>query len=154
MKRGYGRRLRIRAEQAEDALAHLVGCFVGESDGEDGGAWDAVRLNQVRNAMGDHPCFSASGARQKQERPVNVSHCLALLFVHACKEIHGEKRRERSQNSIAAGLHSRADEPRSPRSFIHWRFFRSWAIVIGRRQKAMAKGRDQKKEVKKPKKKK
>ena len=57
---------RLLAEQARDALPHLAGSFVGESDRENPSRIDAVMLDQARDAGGEHARFSRARAGEDQ----------------------------------------------------------------------------------------
>ena len=69
------------AQQSLHALAHLVGGFVCERNGEDVPARDFLLGNEVRDAMRDNARFTRPGARENQERAFSGKHSLALLFI-------------------------------------------------------------------------
>jgi hypothetical protein len=69
-------------------LAHLISGFIGESDRQNARPWNAVRLDQVRDAMRDHARLAASGARQQQQRSFDVRDSRLLLWIEALEKIH------------------------------------------------------------------
>jgi hypothetical protein len=77
-------------QQFHHALAHLVGGLVRESDGQDGGTGDAMRLDQMSYPVRDHPRFAAAGAGKKEQRSFDVRHRGLLWRIQSCKEIHEE----------------------------------------------------------------
>jgi len=78
---------RVRCpEQQLDALAHLLGCLVGEGDGQHLAALRAARQHDVREAVCEHARLARSGAGQDQQRAVAVLDRLALGRVQAGEE--------------------------------------------------------------------
>ena len=78
------------AEQLLDALGHLGGGLVGEGDGEDGIRRDALRLNEIGDAVGDDAGLARAGAGQDEQRAVRGLDGGALLRIHLFEQgIHG-----------------------------------------------------------------
>src|SRR5215471_1690754 len=88
------------AEQDIESLPHLGGGLVREGDSEDLVGPHAVRLDQVRDAVSEHPRLAAAGPGKNQERPIEVGHCLPLRRVQLLDVDHGAPeptRRERKE---------------------------------------------------------
>ena len=68
-------------DQRLDALAHLVGGLVGERDGEDAERADALLLDEVGDAMGEHPGLARAGAGDDQQRSLGVHDRVELVGV-------------------------------------------------------------------------
>ena len=47
-----------------------------------------MRLHQVRDAMRNHACFAAPGARQQQERSFDVRNSRLLFRIQTLEEVH------------------------------------------------------------------
>ena len=69
------------AEQAVDAVAHLLSGFVGKRDRQNGGPGYVMRFNQVRDAMRDDARLAAAGAGEQQERTFDMGNGFALLRI-------------------------------------------------------------------------
>lgn len=75
------------ANKVGNALAHLVGGFVGESDGEDIAAGDAL-FDEVRDAIGDDARFAGAGPREDEHRAFGGEYGFALLRIESVGERH------------------------------------------------------------------
>ncbi len=75
-----------RADQADDALAHLARGLVGEGDGEDLAGPHAPGRQQVGDAVGQHPRLARAGAGDDQQRAALVDDRLALLGVEPLEQ--------------------------------------------------------------------
>jgi hypothetical protein len=71
-----------------DPAPHLSGCFVGESDGQNGPSWDSVDRDQMGDAVRNDPGFAAPGARKDQQRTFGVFDRLALAGIQTSEEVH------------------------------------------------------------------
>ena len=81
-------------QQLLHALAHLGRGLVGKGDGEDGIRRDALRLNEIRNAVRDDARLARAGAGQDQDRTIRGLHGGALLRIHLFEQgIHGQASR-------------------------------------------------------------
>ena len=78
-----------RADQRLDPLAHLVGGLVGEGDGEDGEGADAVLVDEVGDAVREHPGLARTGPGHHQQRAVGVDHGVELVGVQEVGELAG-----------------------------------------------------------------
>ncbi len=88
MESGYQGAVPATAQKIIHPRAHFVGGFVGEGDGEDARAGDAVLAHKVRHAMGDYAGFTAPGAGQQQQRAFHVRCGGLLLGIQTLKKIH------------------------------------------------------------------
>ena len=61
--------LRHRSDQAADALLHLPRGLVGEGDGQDLERGDVVGLDEVGDAVGQHPGLARTGPGHHQQGP-------------------------------------------------------------------------------------
>ena len=68
-----------------------------------------VRLNQMRNAMGDDARFAAARSGQQQQRTFDVRNGIALLRIETFQKIHEMflRRGRRFQNSTAPAASQR-----------------------------------------------
>jgi hypothetical protein len=71
-----------------NTLAHLVGGLIGEGHGQDTRSGDAMRLDQVCDAVRDDAGFAASGAGEQQERSFDVPDSRLLLWIETLEKIH------------------------------------------------------------------
>ncbi len=78
---------RAASEQALDPVAHLAGGLVGERDREDLAGLRLVGVDEVREAMRQHPRLAAAGAGEDQERPLAVRDGLALGLVEPLQQL-------------------------------------------------------------------
>ena len=69
-----------RADQVGDTVAHLLGGLVGEGDGQDGRRRHAL-VDEVGDAMGEHPGLARAGAGDHQQRPAAVHDGVELVGV-------------------------------------------------------------------------
>ncbi len=74
-----------RADECADSLAHLGRCLVGERDREDARRTNTP-VDQVRDAMREHPGLARPGARDHEQRAVGVHHGIELVGVQALGE--------------------------------------------------------------------
>ena len=74
------------AEQAVDALQHLLRGPVGEGDREDLPGRDAVIAHEVRDPVGEHARLAGAGARDDQHGALDGLDCSALLGVQLVEE--------------------------------------------------------------------
>jgi hypothetical protein len=70
-------------EEQLDALAHLLRGLVREGDREDLAGARAPGVDEVGDAVGEHPRLPGAGAREDQQRAVAVGDRLALRRVQA-----------------------------------------------------------------------
>ena len=63
---------RHRADQVDHPALHLGRGLVGEGDGEDLVGTGLAALDQVRDAVGQHPRLARAGARQDEQRAAFV----------------------------------------------------------------------------------
>ncbi len=80
VERRHPHRLDDRPDEGSDPLAHLGGGLVGERDGEDSGGMRAL-VDQVRDAVGEHPRLAGSGAGDDEQRAVAVHDRVELIGV-------------------------------------------------------------------------
>jgi hypothetical protein len=66
----------VRPEQLIEPGLHLAGGLVGEGDGEDAVGRDAVERDEVGDPVDDDARLAAAGAREDQERAIEVGHRL------------------------------------------------------------------------------
>jgi hypothetical protein len=59
------------ADEVGDALAHFAGRFIGEGDGQDLPGRNAHFVDEVGDAVGQHPGFARAGAGQHEQGPCN-----------------------------------------------------------------------------------
>ena len=83
---GDPHRLGDGADELGDATAHLVGGFVGERDGEDRRRRDAL-VDEVGDAVGEHPRLARSGAGDHQQRPTAMDDSVELVGVEPGKRV-------------------------------------------------------------------
>ena len=86
VKGHHPHRLRPRAHQLLDAVAHLGGGLVGEGDGEDLAGLCGARAHQVGDPAGERAGLAGSGAGQDQQRSLPVRHGFALGLVEALEK--------------------------------------------------------------------
>ena len=75
------------SEHPLEPLAHLRGGLVGERDREDLVRLDAMRPDQVGDPVREDAGLARARARDDEERPVDVEHCLALGRVEVGEEL-------------------------------------------------------------------
>jgi hypothetical protein len=78
-----------------DPLAHLIGGFVGEGNSQNAGSGDAMRFDEMGDAVRDDTRFAASGARQQQEGSFDVRDSRLLLWIQTLEKIHEKGRATR-----------------------------------------------------------
>ena len=78
---GHPHAPRARAHELRQTLAHLGGRLVGEGDGEDLPRGRQVLLQDVGDAVGEHPRLAGTGAGQHQKRTFRSHNRLALRAV-------------------------------------------------------------------------
>src|SRR5579863_1680652 len=84
------------ARRFQQAMLHLAGGFVCECQPEDIFAGEiGIRLQQVADALGDHPCLACPRARDDQQRP------FAMLDGHS---LRGVERESMNGNSWPRGF--------------------------------------------------
>ena len=71
-----------RPDQLRHALAHLLGGLVGERDREDLHRVHAL-VDEVRDAMREHPGLAGAGAGDDEQRSVPMDHGVELVRVEA-----------------------------------------------------------------------
>ena len=76
------------AQHRFDALPHLACGFIGEGDRQHFVRRGVSVADEIRDAIGDDACLSRAGARQNQQRPVDVQHGLTLFGVEILEEGH------------------------------------------------------------------
>ncbi len=76
------------AQHRLDALPHLACGFIGEGDRQHFVRRGVSVADEIRDAIGDDACLSRAGARQNQQRPVDVQHGLTLFGVEIGEERH------------------------------------------------------------------
>jgi hypothetical protein len=64
-QQGFGQGAML--EQFVDPLRHLRRGFVGERDGQDGVGRNIPYLNEIRDAVGDHPRLTGTCAGKNQQ---------------------------------------------------------------------------------------
>src|SRR5699024_10295472 len=69
------------ADQLSDAVLHLFGCLVGKGECQDFIRIGLLLLNEIGDAVGEYPRFTAAGTRYNEQRPVGMTHRTLLLFV-------------------------------------------------------------------------
>ena len=84
---GFAQGMAGALEQCADAVAHLVGGFVGEGDGENRIGRRAL-IDQIGDAVGDDARFARAGSRQDQQRTFGSEDSFALLRVQIVEKIH------------------------------------------------------------------
>ena len=77
--------LHDRTDERADALAHLVGGLVGERDGQDLRRRHAL-VDEVGDAVGEHPGLARPGAGHHQQRPVGVDDGVELVGVQTLRK--------------------------------------------------------------------
>ena len=75
-------------KQQLQTLLHLSSGFVRKRHRKDLGGISTMLPNQVGNAMGECPCFSASRTSHHQQRSFMVIHSTALSIVEAGEKTH------------------------------------------------------------------
>ena len=96
-----------RADELGDAAAHLVGRLVGERDGEDRRRRHAL-VDEVGDAVGEHPRLARSGPGDDQQRPAAVDDGVELVGVEPGERVaaSGAGRRQRCRRgSRSRGTH-------------------------------------------------
>ena len=73
------------AQQVADAVFHHARGFVGERDGENGAARDAL-FDQMGDAIGDDARLAGAGAGENEQRAFGREHGFALAFVEFVEE--------------------------------------------------------------------
>jgi hypothetical protein len=71
-----------------NSLAHLISGFVGEGNSQNAGSGDAMRFDEMGDAVRDDARFAASGAREQQERSFDVRDSRLLLWIQTLEKIH------------------------------------------------------------------
>ncbi len=71
----------LRPQESPDPLTHLARCLVRERDRKDPFGRHAVLVNQMANAGREHPCLARAGARENENRSLDVLGCLQLLII-------------------------------------------------------------------------
>ena len=80
VERAHPHRPGHRPDERGDAVAHLVGGLVGERDGEDLRRGHAL-VDQVGDAVGEHPRLARTGAGDDEQRPAAVHDGVELVGV-------------------------------------------------------------------------
>ena len=73
----------IRTETCDliHTLPHLLGCFVGKSDGQNVPWIYSHLINQISHSVGQDTGLAASCARQQKERSFRMKHRFFLFFI-------------------------------------------------------------------------
>ena len=87
VERGDPHALGDGADEAGDALAHLCSGLVGEGDREHLVRRDLVLLDEVRDAVREHPGLARARAGDDEQRPAGVGDRLELGRVQALEEV-------------------------------------------------------------------
>ena len=74
-------------EQRLDALAHLSGRLVGESDRQHAMGRNPFRIDQPSDAVHEHPCLAATRSGKDQGVTDRCGHRLALRFVQTFENV-------------------------------------------------------------------
>ena len=74
------------AEEAREAIAELAGGLVGEGEHADAPRRHADGADEVGDAMDDDAGLAAAGARDDEQRTIDVLHGLLLRLVEALEE--------------------------------------------------------------------
>ena len=85
VERRYPHALDHRSDQRPDPLAHLGGGLVGERDRQDFGRSRAL-VDQMCDAVGEHPGLARPGACHDEQRPVGMHHGIELIGVETKRE--------------------------------------------------------------------
>ena len=78
----------VRAQQGLDALAHFSGGLVRERHRENLVGLGVAVADEIRDPAGDDAGLARPGAREDQQRPLDVKHRGALFGVERCEKIH------------------------------------------------------------------
>ena len=108
VERGDPHRPGDRADEFGDAAAHLVGRLVGERDGEDRRRRHAL-VDEVGDAMGEHPRLARSGAGDDQQRSAAVDDGVELVGVEPGERVAAVRRDARRR--CCRGSRSRGTHP-------------------------------------------
>src|SRR5579863_593452 len=84
---GVRRRKARSYQQVADALLHLVGRLVGESDAQNLFRGHTL-LNQVRDAVGDYARLARARASQHKDGSLRGEDSLLLAYIQIVKKIH------------------------------------------------------------------
>ena len=90
------------ADEADQALAHLVGGLVGEGDGEDLPRGGVAGGDEMGDAVGEHPRLARPRPRHHQQRGAPVDDGAALGAVQALEQLVGLRGGRRSSAAVAA----------------------------------------------------
>ena len=71
--------------QSGKTRAHLLGCLVGEGDGQNLPGLHAAIAHEMRDAVGEDARLARTRAGQHEQRPVHALHRAALRVVEACQ---------------------------------------------------------------------
>ena len=77
--------------QRLDALTHLLGGLVGEGDSQYLVRRGVAVADEIRDAVGDDACLAGAGARENQQRPIEMERGFALFRVQLVEEVHWGK---------------------------------------------------------------
>jgi hypothetical protein len=75
------------AEDALNALSHLLGGFIGECYSQNTVRADSAFLNEIGDAVRDDAGFAGTGAGEQEHRPIDREDSLALLRIHVGEEV-------------------------------------------------------------------
>src|SRR5699024_3437152 len=88
VKRAHPDALRTEAYYFVHSLPHLAGRLVGKRDRQDIPGVDPAVLDQMGNAVGQHPCLARSGPCQDQKRSLCAEYRFLLLFIQKFQTVH------------------------------------------------------------------
>ena len=85
MERRHPHATRARPHERNEALAHLGGRLIRERDGKNFPRRSVGRLEDVRNAIGQHAGLARPGTCEHEKRPVNAFDSLSLRVIQSCQ---------------------------------------------------------------------
>jgi hypothetical protein len=85
VERRYPHRLDDRPDQRGDSFAHFSGSFVSERDRQDFGRMH-TDVDEVCNAMREHPRLARPGAGNHQQGTTLVDHGIKLIGIETLSE--------------------------------------------------------------------